>query len=225
MESKLSCKKYPIAEQSHSNDVALATIQEEYATVNEVNEVNEVLANNYVLKSELPDSNHWNLYYSTFTIFDQDSIENLIDLQYDSNTKKLSYYIETTFNGLLIFNDANKKHFLRTDFKKKICYLDEIYNCNKTANDNENEDKYIFDIDAEINGEIKNLEFYIDITSKLDNQTNNLTNILDNNYYTKAGCNNRFATKEEVNELKKENAILKATIASFETRLSALENK
>ncbi|WP_300485523.1 hypothetical protein, partial [uncultured Brachyspira sp.] len=82
-----------LAEQSHSNDVAMASIQEEYATVNEVN---EVLANNYVLKSELPDSNHWNLYYSIFTKSNQDIIENLISLQYDSNTKKLTYYDEDT---------------------------------------------------------------------------------------------------------------------------------
>ncbi|WP_347294444.1 hypothetical protein, partial [Helicobacter typhlonius] len=76
-----------LAEQSHSNDVAMASIQEEYATVNEVN---EVLENNYVLKSDCYTKSECDHKFAKYLDVHNDyyvkiEIDNKFDEYYDWN--------------------------------------------------------------------------------------------------------------------------------------------
>ena len=108
-----------LAEISHLNDVSIMSIQEEYATVNEVN---EVLANNYVLKSELPpvaDLSEYRkkddlLSYTNTSCLTEATFEKAgnwyrLDLNYIEGTRFEIKYEDTTYSFLFTIDEQTKQ--------------------------------------------------------------------------------------------------------------------
>ena len=154
-----------LAEQSHSNDVAMASIQEEYATVNEVN---EVLENNYVLKSEFdklkeeneslkatiaafesrlsalekaddPDS-EWKEFYAEYSIkFEKESADNVFYADDNEITFMFDEEIENDNKAYLaVFCDNDgKKHFYEYAPARGLGCFDRFYEPSATLNNND----------------------------------------------------------------------------------------
>ena len=182
-----------LAEQSHSNDTAVMSIQEDYAMIDEVNEA----LKNYVLKSEMPPT---------------------VDLETYRQKNDLLSYTDTTCTKAATF-----EMYLNNTYNVYISYVEGTRFVFKYGEVTYN---FVFTIDEQ--GKQGNYDVYDhkisdDLTLRWLSSNNGPSQLMildSNNMMLKYEllsviypCPDEFALKSQIDELKAENAELRAQIA------------